>query len=201
MTDAVREALAQKIEELEAEVDALTDKYHLLSSEMVYEGNSVQHWRQKALAYKECARAIYDLKEITKADTPASVVAAVHALAAHLEFIKDGVMNAPVASGVCCCGDSMENHADPMSCGHIPVDMWDDYKEGLFDQSPTISLARRDTLKKAEALETFAKHCRQLSDNARENGYMQAADAVGDVADEAVQEADRLCRQAEEGEP
>ena len=39
------------------------------------------------------------------------------------EFIEF-VRNAPVASGVCCCGDDMEKHADPMSCGHSPVDQW-----------------------------------------------------------------------------
>lgn len=27
-----------------------------------------------------------------------------------------------VSDGVCCCGDSMENHSDPMWCGHSPVD-------------------------------------------------------------------------------
>jgi hypothetical protein len=25
----------------------------------------------------------------------------------------------------CCCGDHMDNHADPMSCGHSPVSMHD----------------------------------------------------------------------------
>lgn len=25
-------------------------------------------------------------------------------------------------AGVCCCGDDMERHAHPMSCGHSPVD-------------------------------------------------------------------------------
>jgi hypothetical protein len=35
-----------------------------------------------------------------------------------LEFIK----RAPVSSGVCCCGDSMEKHS---SVDHTPVDMWD----------------------------------------------------------------------------
>lgn len=38
-----------------------------------------------------------------------------------IEFVK----NAPVSSGTCCCGDDMENHANPMSCGHSPVDEWD----------------------------------------------------------------------------
>ena len=33
--------------------------------------------------------------------------------------------NAPVSSGVCCCGDDMTKHPDPMWCGHNPVDMWD----------------------------------------------------------------------------
>jgi hypothetical protein len=40
------------------------------------------------------------------------------------EFV-DFVRQAPVSSGVCCCGDDMEKHADPMSCGHAPVDQWD----------------------------------------------------------------------------
>ena len=38
-----------------------------------------------------------------------------------LEFIK----HAQVSSGVCCCGESMENHSSPLNCGHSPVDMWD----------------------------------------------------------------------------
>lgn len=38
-----------------------------------------------------------------------------------LEFIKC----APVSSGVCYCGDSMENHPSPITCGHTPVDAWD----------------------------------------------------------------------------
>ena len=38
-----------------------------------------------------------------------------------IEFIR----TAPVASGVCCCGQSMDGHADPMVCGHTPKDQWD----------------------------------------------------------------------------
>ena len=30
--------------------------------------------------------------------------------------------NCTVTDGVCCCGDNMEGHADPMNCGHSPVD-------------------------------------------------------------------------------
>jgi hypothetical protein len=28
-----------------------------------------------------------------------------------------------VTTGVCCCGEPMEGHSDPMFCGHSPVDM------------------------------------------------------------------------------
>ena len=27
-----------------------------------------------------------------------------------------------IEEGVCCCGDSMDTHAEPMDCGHSPVD-------------------------------------------------------------------------------
>lgn len=27
-----------------------------------------------------------------------------------------------VSEGVCCCGDVMDNHPEPMACGHSPVD-------------------------------------------------------------------------------
>lgn len=39
---------------------------------------------------------------------------------AFIDFVK----NAPVSSGVCCCGDNILTHGDPMSCGHTPVDQW-----------------------------------------------------------------------------
>lgn len=44
------------------------------------------------------------------------------------------MQGAPVSSGVCCCGDSMENHASPMICGHSPVDMWDDSVHSWAEQ-------------------------------------------------------------------
>lgn len=40
------------------------------------------------------------------------------------EFL-DFLECAPVGSGVCCCGESMEGHSSPMECGHSPVDQWD----------------------------------------------------------------------------
>lgn len=34
------------------------------------------------------------------------------------------VESAPVESGVCVCGDSMNNHPSAYACGHEPCDMW-----------------------------------------------------------------------------
>lgn len=41
------------------------------------------------------------------------------------ERLMDFITHAEVSSGVCCCGDYMQGHADPMASGHSPVDMWD----------------------------------------------------------------------------
>lgn len=32
-------------------------------------------------------------------------------------------INFHTSAGVCCCGDNMDGHSDPMACGHSPVDM------------------------------------------------------------------------------
>jgi hypothetical protein len=34
------------------------------------------------------------------------------------------VRNAPVSSGVCCCGMSMTDHPEAMDCGHVATDQW-----------------------------------------------------------------------------
>lgn len=49
------------------------------------------------------------------------------------EFVQF-VKHAPVSSGTCCCGDEMDRHSDPMSCGHSPVDMWDHALDGWLKQ-------------------------------------------------------------------
>jgi hypothetical protein len=48
-------------------------------------------------------------------------------LLAALEGALASLEHADLADGVCCCGDNMEGHSDPMSCGHAPVDMGDYY--------------------------------------------------------------------------
>ena len=40
------------------------------------------------------------------------------------EFIEF-VRTAPVSSGVCCCGESMDDHPEASMCGHTPTDQWD----------------------------------------------------------------------------
>lgn len=40
-----------------------------------------------------------------------------------------------VESGVCCCGDSMTNHADPMISGHSATDSGAYYAKSLYDDA------------------------------------------------------------------
>lgn len=37
--------------------------------------------------------------------------------------------------GYCCCGDDMQRHADPMSCGHSPVDAGSYYHGQTLDRA------------------------------------------------------------------
>ena len=46
--------------------------------------------------------------------------------------LRDFIASAQVSSGVCCCGEAMDGHSSPMSCGHSPVDMWDHAVEKLL---------------------------------------------------------------------
>lgn len=39
----------------------------------------------------------------------------------------EAARKAPVGTGVCCCGDSMDKHPDPYSSGHNPTDEWDNF--------------------------------------------------------------------------
>ena len=47
--------------------------------------------------------------------------------------LRDLIAHAQVSSGVCCCGEPMDGHSSPMSCGHSPVDMWDHAVGKLLD--------------------------------------------------------------------
>ena len=55
---------------------------------------------------------------------------------ARIEQLTNFIKYAQVSSGVCCCGDSMEGHPSPMTCGHSPVDMWDYHSGELLEAYP-----------------------------------------------------------------
>ena len=40
-----------------------------------------------------------------------------------------------IEEGVCCCGDSMDTHAEPMDCGHSPVDHGAYIVESLVEET------------------------------------------------------------------
>ena len=42
-----------------------------------------------------------------------------------------------ITEGVCCCGDDMDTHAEPMHCGHLPVDHGVYIAESLAEETNT----------------------------------------------------------------
>lgn len=69
--------------------------------------------------------------------------------AAQIEMLRDFIETAPVSTGVCCCGESMEGHSSPMNCGHTPVDLWDHSVVSVLSATPD------------QALEQFAAKVRE----------------------------------------
>ena len=72
--------------------------------------------------------------------------------------LRDFIARAQVSSGVCCCGEPMDGHSSPMSCGHSPVDMWDHAVEKLLHapsdtSTPEQSLAASELRKERDALQ------------------------------------------------
>ena len=69
--------------------------------------------------------------------------------AAQIEMMREFIARAPVSSGVCCCGEAIDGHSSPMSCGHSPVDLWDHSVEQILSTTPD------------QALEHFAAKVRE----------------------------------------
>ncbi len=84
---------------------------------------------------EKLARALLDARaELAAAQQrEAALTKALEACVASLERVD-------TKEGVCCCGDSMDRHSDPMSCGHSPVDMGD-YYAGQALESARAALA------------------------------------------------------------
>lgn len=66
------------------------------------------------------------------------------ALEAHVEQLKPALESFSMGHGVCCCGDNMNLHANPMDCGHMPVDSGWYAIEMYMRAAPETSLAQRD---------------------------------------------------------
>ena len=72
--------------------------------------------------------------------------------AAQIEMMREFIARAPVSSGVCCCGESMEGHSSSMNCSHTPVDLWDHSVISVLSATPD------------QALEQFAERVRDQCD-------------------------------------
>ena len=52
-----------------------------------------------------------------------------------LEAWVDVATHCTIEEGVCCCGDNMDTHAEPMDCGHSPVDHGAYIANGLVEET------------------------------------------------------------------
>lgn len=83
--------------------------------------------------------------DIRKAD---AVREAQRKMLAALEGVVSIAEHCTVSAGVCMCGDDMANHANPMMCGHAPVDMGQYHMDGAHkDAVAAIAAARAAGIK------------------------------------------------------
>lgn len=76
------------------------------------------------------------------AEYNARLIAAAPKLLLIAENLVRLLENCAVESGVCCCGDDMARHSDPMICGHMSVDSGAYYADQLLiDASAAIAKA------------------------------------------------------------
>lgn len=80
--------------------------------------------------------------------------------------LRDFIARAQVSSGVCCCGEPIDGHSSPMSCGHSPVDMWDPAVGKLLD-APSDTSSLEAIVKKAG--EMMRERC--ASESCRSHEY------------------------------
>lgn len=73
----------------------------------------------------------------------------VRALVEALEAWLELAAHCSIEEGVCCCGDNMENHSNPMDCGHSPFDHGA-YVAGQLIESTRTALAAFNTGGKAD---------------------------------------------------
>lgn len=114
---------------------------------------------------------------------------------ARIEQLTNFIKYAQVSSGVCCCGDSMEGHPSPMTCGHSPVDMWDYHSGKLLDAYPDDLSALRAHDEKLRAVFQAGAASRDAEvvslTNQRDYEYVRAENAEQE-RDQFEQERDQL---------
>ncbi len=81
----------------------------------------------------------YEIAMLTKQQL-AEAQQTIERQAAQIEMMRDFIETAPVSTGVCCCGESMEGHSSPMNCGHTPVDLWDHSVISVLSATPDQAL-------------------------------------------------------------
>lgn len=115
---------------------------------------------------------------------------------ARIEQLTNFIKYAQVSSGVCCCGDSMEGHPSPMTCGHSPVDMWDYHSGELLEAYPDDLSALRahdEKLRRAAFKAGAASRDAEVVSltNQRDYEYVRAENAEQE-RDQFEQERDQL---------
>jgi hypothetical protein len=66
----------------------------------------------------------------------ARLIAAAPDLLVALRAMLAIVSQTGIASGICCCGDDMNQHENPFNCGHVAVD------SGHYHSGPLLECAR-----------------------------------------------------------
>lgn len=79
-------------------------------------GQGAYAWRSRELCGKAAAKILSLQSQLAAAQEKLARAEGVIKNAQHI------FEECSVTFGVCCCGDDMEIHAEPMSCGHSPVD-------------------------------------------------------------------------------
>lgn len=94
--------------------------------------------------YDNLKERLTDMSVLASTRTPADALKYIEELEAKLEKAV-GLLEAwinvathcTIEEGVCCCGDDMDTHAEPMDCGHSPVDHGAYIVESLVEETNT----------------------------------------------------------------
>lgn len=89
---------------------------------------NIQRMGRKAPVHLH-ARPYFSTRQMRAAQAP--LIERIKELEKQRDRLLEFIEQAPVSSGVCCCGDSIDKHPSPMTCGHTPIDQWDNAVSSL----------------------------------------------------------------------